>query len=161
MTSTDIKSKVTAPAVRRSNVPSTASGKLLGASSETHNKQNKTASSTTTTQRMARKTDTATTPASQAGGDARAIAPADTPRQTKASVVEGLLAREGGVSLEALCEATGWQAHTCRAFLTGLRKKGREIVRASDKAGKSFYLIAPEQTDAPMPVTAKTQRESN
>ena len=60
-------------------------------------------------------------------------------RQTKASKVEALLARKAGATLEHMCEATGWQAHTCRAFMSGLRKKGREIVRETGKAGQSIY----------------------
>ncbi|MAY21032.1 MAG: hypothetical protein CL955_10485 [Erythrobacteraceae bacterium] len=60
-------------------------------------------------------------------------------RQTKASKVEALLARNAGATLEQMCEATGWQAHTCRAFMSGLRKKGREIVRETGKAGQSNY----------------------
>lgn len=82
------------------------------------------------------------------------------PRQTKASIVEALLAREGGASLEALCEATGWQAHTCRAFLTGLRKKGREVIRASERDGKSIYLIAPDQSAPSPPAAEQTEAES-
>lgn len=82
------------------------------------------------------------------------------PRQTKASVVEALLTREGGSSLEALCEATGWQTHTCRAFLTGLRKKGREVIRASDKDGKSIYLIATNRSPAPSPTAQQAETES-
>lgn len=60
-------------------------------------------------------------------------------RQTKASKVEALLARKAGVTLDQICQATGWQAHTCRAFMSGLRKKGREIVRETGKTGKSIY----------------------
>lgn len=82
------------------------------------------------------------------------------PRQTKASIVEALLIREGGASLEALCEATGWQAHTCRAFLTGLRKKGREVIRASDKDGKSIYLIAPDRSPTPPSEAEQVETES-
>ena len=63
-------------------------------------------------------------------------------RQTKASKVEALLARKAGATLEHMCEATGWQAHTCRAFMSGLRKKGRDIVRETGKAGKSIYRFA-------------------
>lgn len=81
-------------------------------------------------------------------------------RQTKASVVEALLTREGRASLEALCEATGWQPHTCRAFLTGLRKKGREVIRASDKDGKSIYLMASDRSAA-SPKAKQTEAESN
>ena len=49
--------------------------------------------------------------------------------QTKAAQVEALLSREGGASLGDLCKTTGWLPHTARAFLTGLRKKGRAIER--------------------------------
>lgn len=63
-------------------------------------------------------------------------------RPTKASKVEALLARKSGATHEQMCEATGWQAHTCRAFMTGLRKKGREIVRKTGKGGKSIYRLA-------------------
>lgn len=41
----------------------------------------------------------------------------------------GLLQREQGATLYELVEATGWQPHTTRAMLTGLRKKGHEIER--------------------------------
>jgi hypothetical protein len=81
-------------------------------------------------------------------------------RQTKASVVEALMTREGGASLEALCGATGWQAHTCRAFLTGLRKRGREVIRATDKDGKSIYLIAPDRSAASSPEAKQVEAES-
>lgn len=63
-------------------------------------------------------------------------------RQTKASKVEALLARKSGVTLDQMGEATGWQAHTCRAFMSGLRKKGREVVRETGKGGKSIYRFA-------------------
>jgi Protein of unknown function (DUF3489) len=94
-----------------------------------------------------------------AGGDSDVAS--KQPRQTKASVVEALLTREGGASLEALCEATGWQAHTCRAFLTGLRKKGKEVIRASDKDGKSIYLIAPGHSPAASHTDQQVEAESN
>lgn len=83
------------------------------------------------------------------------------PRQTKASLVEALLTCEGGVSLDALCETTGWQAHTCRAFLTGLRKKGREVIRASDTDGKSIYLIAPDRSALSPPEAKQAEAERN
>lgn len=99
---------------------------------------------------------TAKTPAVS---DASDVGP-EQPRQTKASVVEALLVREGGASLETLCEVTGWQPHTCRAFLTGLRKKGREVIRASDKDGKSIYLIASDRSAASSPKAKQAEAES-
>lgn len=73
------------------------------------------------------------------------------PRQTKAATVEAMLCRRQGASLEAICTATSWQAHTCRAFLTGLRKKGKNVIRDKGTDGTTIYRIGPA---APMEVGA-------
>jgi predicted ArsR family transcriptional regulator len=52
---------------------------------------------------------------------------------SKIEQIKALLARSGGATLAELVEATGWQPHTTRAALTGLRKKGHAI--AKDKRG--------------------------
>jgi hypothetical protein len=62
--------------------------------------------------------------------------------KTKAALVELMLQRANGATLDELCEATGWQAHTCRAFLTGQRKKGRELIRSKSENGKTSYRLA-------------------
>ncbi|MGB7408827.1 MAG: DUF3489 domain-containing protein [Pontixanthobacter sp.] len=64
-------------------------------------------------------------------------------QKTKASIVEALLERKDGASLEAIGKATGWQAHSSRAFLSGLRKKGRELIRYKDDKGASLYKLTP------------------
>jgi len=46
------------------------------------------------------------------------------PKQTKIARVQGMLERPSGATVEALCKTTGWQAHSVRAALTGLRKAG-------------------------------------
>ncbi len=64
-------------------------------------------------------------------------------KQTKIDKVQDLLRRPSGASLEALCKATGWQPHSVRAALSGLRKKGATIQRcASDKPNgpSTFHL---------------------
>ncbi len=73
-----------------------------------------------------------------------ALQPGDAPAkpQTKAAQVEALLTREGGASLDELCQATGWLPHTARAFLTGLRKNGHAIERFK-LDGETRYVIAP------------------
>ena len=65
-------------------------------------------------------------------------------RQTKTDKVRAMLARPQGASLEAICKTTGWQAHSARAALSGLRKAGHVIERspAGGKAGGSVYRIA-------------------
>ena len=62
--------------------------------------------------------------------------------RTKASLVEGLLLRIEGASLDDLCQATGWQPHTCRAFLTGLRKKGHDIAKAKVEGTTRYQIKA-------------------
>lgn len=54
-------------------------------------------------------------------------------RETKISKVIALLKRAQGATLDEIVKATGWQAHTTRAALTGLKKKGKMIER--DKRG--------------------------
>ena len=63
----------------------------------------------------------------------------------KSALVIALLEAEGGATLADLCAATSWQAHTCRAFFTGLRKKGRVFERSQRADGASVYkLVAAE-----------------
>ena len=63
---------------------------------------------------------------------------------TKRAVIIDLLKRRKGASLVDLTEATGWQAHSVRAALTGLRKQNVTVDRTSDKQGGSVYRIVTE-----------------
>lgn len=65
------------------------------------------------------------------------------PRETKADTLRRLLARKAGADLEALCGATGWQAHSVRAALSGLRKAGFAIDRTASRTegGAAVYRI--------------------
>ena len=88
-------------------------------------------------------------PQAAAAGEPPITAPAAGKKQpgapTKASIVEGLLEGAEGASLDELCQVTGWQQHTCRAFLTGLRKKGRNLERCKREDGSTIYrLFAPQ-----------------
>ena len=65
-------------------------------------------------------------PAAEASA-APAVAPIKPP--TKQSQILELLRGEGGVPLAVIITATGWQAHSARAALTGLRKQGHAIER--------------------------------
>lgn len=51
----------------------------------------------------------------------------EAPRATKAAKLLTLLQTGTGASLEEMVEATGWQSHTVRAAMTGLRKKSHTI----------------------------------
>lgn len=76
--------------------------------------------------------------------------------EPKAKLVERLLKARNGASLAELVEATGWQSHTCRAFLTGLRKKGKALVRDKRKDGTTIYKL----TTAAKTPEAKTESEA-
>ena len=61
---------------------------------------------------------------------------------TKAAVVTKILSREKGATLLEISKATSWQPHSCRAFLTGLRKKG-PILKEQRSDGCLAYRIGP------------------
>ena len=62
--------------------------------------------------------------------------------KSKTAVIIALLCRAGGASLAELVLATGWQPHTTRAALTGLRQMGHAIAKDS-VAGVTRYAITP------------------
>jgi hypothetical protein len=64
-----------------------------------------------------------------------------TGRVTKSAAVVKLLSRNRGATLTEIMAATHWQAHSCRAFLTGLRKKGMELFKETRRDGETSYRI--------------------
>jgi hypothetical protein len=69
-----------------------------------------------------------------------------TPRAgSKQALVIELLRRTNGATILDMTQATGWLAHTTRAALTGLRKRGYAVSRERIGAGGSGYRIS----DAP------------
>ena len=70
--------------------------------------------------------------------------------ETKTDKVIALLDRAKGATLDEICEATNWQPHSARAFLTGLRKKGFAIAREQRREEGISYRIAagPSAEDA-------------
>jgi len=63
-------------------------------------------------------------------------------RQSKKAIIVTLLQRPEGASIGDLCGATGWQPHSVRAALTGLRHKGEGLTRVTDAGGITHYRIA-------------------
>jgi hypothetical protein len=75
------------------------------------------------------------------------VAPAPNPsvapaRPSKKAAVIALLARPDGAAISDLIGVTGWQVHSVRAALTGLRKEGKDLVRAKDATGVTHYRLA-------------------
>lgn len=64
-----------------------------------------------------------------------------TKTQSKAAKVRRLLAREKGATLKEIGIAANWQPHSCRAFLTGIRKKER-LAKIERQDGATAYQLA-------------------
>jgi hypothetical protein len=74
--------------------------------------------------------------------DPRTSSDGSTPATKKAACL-ALLTNTRGASIEELKQATGWQTHSVRGFLSGeVRKRlGRTLVSETDEAGERRYRI--------------------
>ena len=63
-------------------------------------------------------------------------------RSSKQETIIGLLQKDKGATIADLQAATGWQPHSVRAALTGLRKKGHDILREKKDGAVTGYRIA-------------------
>jgi Protein of unknown function (DUF3489) len=79
---------------------------------------------------------------------------------SKLARVIALLERDHGATIEELIAATGWLAHTTRAALTGLRKRGYAVAidRSDDKRGSFYHIPAGEAGLGEGPADSKTVR---
>lgn len=79
-------------------------------------------------------------------------AKAESPK-SKQQLCLDLLRRRHGATLASLCEATGWQAHSVRGFLSGTVKKklGLEpLVSESVNGSRRYKLPDPNRGKKPM-----------
>lgn len=61
--------------------------------------------------------------------------------ETKPETILRLVRRKNGATLKVLRDATGWQPHSVRAAVSGLRKNGHAIECAKDAKGASIYRV--------------------
>jgi hypothetical protein len=66
----------------------------------------------------------------------------DQHRTSKKATIEALVRRAEGAAITELMAVTGWQEHSIRAALTGLRKAGHPITREHLDDGATRYRIA-------------------
>lgn len=70
-------------------------------------------------------------------------APMAAPRDgSKLALIIDLLRRADGATIVDLTQATGWLAHTARAAITRLRKRGYAVTRERTGVGESVYRIS-------------------
>src|SRR5690349_6820987 len=92
----------------------------------------KTSTKTITTRtRKTRKAKVAARPAAKA--------------ESKQATVLTMLRRQDGASIPEICDATGWQPHSARAFLTAAVKKrlGFPVISEKGEDGIRRYYVAP------------------
>lgn len=73
---------------------------------------------------------------------------------SKGAVVQKLLSRPKGATVAEVTTATGWQPHSVRAFLSGLRKKEQPLVRDQRKGGEHAYRLVSAKPVSPTANTA-------
>lgn len=78
---------------------------------------------------------------------------------SKSDTVIKLLLRAKGATTVELIAATGWQPHSVRAFLSGLCKKGRTIMREAGTRGELAYRIATARAEVRPTSTAHREVE--
>ncbi len=61
--------------------------------------------------------------------------------ESKTIIVTKLLIRTRGATMDEMMAATSWQAHSIRAFLSGLRKKGGVLIKEQRKSGQLAYRM--------------------
>ncbi len=66
------------------------------------------------------------------------------PPITKSATVITAMSEATGATLGEICSITSWQPHSARAFLSGLRKKGHNILKTS-RNGATCYHMTPEK----------------
>lgn len=69
--------------------------------------------------------------------------------KSKKDQLVGLLLKPNGVRISVIVERLGWQAHTVRAALSGLRKQGVEVATSkASKTGETVYaIVAPPKEE--------------
>ncbi len=78
----------------------------------------------------------------EVGSGAAPVEPMPPKAPSKTSTILGMLQHEGGTTLEEMVRATGWLPHTTRAALTGIRKKGHEVVRSKFDGETRYAIVA-------------------
>ena len=66
--------------------------------------------------------------------------PKPTNKQSKSATVTRMLSRGNGATVAEIMKATGWKEHSCRAFLTGVRKT-KTLLKEQRPDGCTAYRL--------------------
>ena len=66
---------------------------------------------------------------------------------TKKALLIDLLRRPEGATIAEIQQTTGWQPHTARAAITGLKKKSLAVTSAPRRDGPRAYRLTPDQAE--------------
>ena len=70
-----------------------------------------------------------------------------TKKQSKSANVTKMLSRGTGATVPEIMKSTGWKEHSCRAFLTGVRKNCK-LLKEQRPDGKTAYRIEAAPAEA-------------
>ena len=71
-----------------------------------------------------------------------AIAGRTTKRKTRQEQLKALLSRKSGATAEKIQTAFGWQPHSVRAAVSGLRKEGESIETIQTASGTAYRIVS-------------------
>ncbi|MFL0805536.1 MAG: DUF3489 domain-containing protein [Agarilytica sp.] len=72
-----------------------------------------------------------------------------TKKITKKSLMLEMIDRPDGISLKALCIATGWEKHSVRGSISQLKSQGNDIVSFKSENDRFYKIGALDETDSP------------
>lgn len=79
---------------------------------------------------------------------AKPVKSGKTGAKTKQEQLVTLLSKPNGARISTITQKLGWQAHTVRAAVSGLRKQGHEVITSkSAKTGELVYAINAKPMD--------------
>ena len=61
-------------------------------------------------------------------------------KPSKSATVTKMLSRSTGATVAEIMKSTGWKEHSCRAFLTGVRKTSK-LLKEQRPDGKTAYRV--------------------
>ena len=68
-------------------------------------------------------------------------------KQSKGATVNKMLSRGTGATVVEIMKSTGWKEHSCRAFLTSVRKTSK-LLKEQRPDGKTAYRIEAAAAEA-------------